>query len=184
MIAKYRSSLARQFTALKYSKIVGGNGHLFPSYFYWECDIRPTPLSRSYHILIFFGSDQIPRAFVLDPDIKKLAEGKSIPHLYSQFRANLCLYYPPGHEWNASMSITNDFVPWIYLWLMFFEQWLATGKWYGGGIHIDSIPSNIRGEKRKETHKRQKKYPIRRLADSIRDKRLKAFKKENSNNAR
>jgi len=179
MIAKHRSSLARQFAALKQSNIVGGNGHLFPSYFYWECNICPTPLSRTYRVLIFFGSDQIPRAFVLDPNLKKLADGKIIPHLYNQSRAHLCLYYPSAHEWDASMSIANNFVPWIYLWLMYFEQWLATGEWYGGGIHFDPPVGNVRVKKLKNRI-RPKKYPIRDLSYSVRDKRLKAFKKESN----
>jgi hypothetical protein len=175
VIAKHQSSLARQFAALKQSDIVGGSGRLFPSYFYWECDICPTPLSRTYHILIFLGSDQVPRAFVLDPNLKDLAEGKTIPHLYHQSKAHLCLYYPFNYEWKASMSIANDFVPWIYLWLMFFEQWLATGKWYGGGIHLDTPVGNVRTQKRK-ANKRPKKNLIRELAYKVRDKRLQGWR--------
>jgi hypothetical protein len=26
-------------------------------------------------------------------------------------------------------------VPWAYLWLFYFEHWLATDEWQGGGKH-------------------------------------------------
>jgi hypothetical protein len=26
-------------------------------------------------------------------------------------------------------------VPWLLLWLSFYELWLITGEWHGGGVH-------------------------------------------------
>jgi hypothetical protein len=32
------------------------------------------------------------------------------------------------------MSIAATIVPWLSLWLYYYEVWLATGAWEGGGI--------------------------------------------------
>jgi hypothetical protein len=33
------------------------------------------------------------------------------------------------------MLYTETIVPWISEWLMYYELWLSTGEWLGGGIH-------------------------------------------------
>jgi hypothetical protein len=33
------------------------------------------------------------------------------------------------------MMIANTIVPWSVLWLFYFEDWLCTGEWSGGGVH-------------------------------------------------
>ncbi|MDY0295864.1 MAG: hypothetical protein RB296_00975 [Acidobacteriota bacterium] len=33
------------------------------------------------------------------------------------------------------MIIAKTIVPWASEWLIFYELWLATGEWLGGGIH-------------------------------------------------
>jgi hypothetical protein len=33
------------------------------------------------------------------------------------------------------MYIADTIVPWAALWLVFYEYWLATGLWLGGGEH-------------------------------------------------
>jgi hypothetical protein len=32
------------------------------------------------------------------------------------------------------MSIADTIVPWTSEWLMYYEIWLATSDWYGGGV--------------------------------------------------
>ena len=34
--------------------------------------------------------------------------------------------------------ISNTIIPWTIEWLYFYELWLATGEWLGGGEHVDS----------------------------------------------
>ncbi|AIQ89412.1 protein of unassigned function [Methylobacterium oryzae CBMB20] len=34
------------------------------------------------------------------------------------------------------MLLGRTIVPWAILWLWFFEDWLATGEWRGGGVHV------------------------------------------------
>ena len=45
-----------------------------------------------------------------------------------------CLFYPAGREWRSDMKIATSIVPWLSLWLYYYEVWLATGEWEGGGI--------------------------------------------------
>jgi hypothetical protein len=178
-ILKYRAGLGYQFAALKQSAIAPGKGKLNASYFYWECDIQPTELGRTYKVLIFYGGDYVPRAFVLSPNLQKLAEGKEIPHLYSQEKGYLCLYHPGSGEWNASMSVANDFVPWIYMWLMFFEQWLVLDKWHGGGIHPIRSNNVIKSTMTKKPSKK-KTYPVhpmKKKAYKVYENRLKVHNK-------
>ena len=33
------------------------------------------------------------------------------------------------------MKIALTIVPWLSLWLFYYEVWRATGTWYGGGTH-------------------------------------------------
>jgi len=183
-IRKHRAGLGYQYAALKQSTIASGNGKLTSSYFYWECDIRPTELGRTYRVLIFYGGDHVPRAFVLSPNLQELAGNKKIPHLYSQEKGYLCLYHPQSGEWDSSMSIAKDFVPWIYAWLMFFEYWLVLGEWHGGGIH-PILP--VKPPSNKKSKKRNKKYranPIKEKADKVYENRLKAHKKELAKNVK
>ena len=64
---------------------------------------------------------------------------KELPHVYSQKEQRLCLYYPRGRcAWNSSMGIAKTIMPWTSEWLFFYELWLATGEWLGGGIHIET----------------------------------------------
>ena len=47
---------------------------------------------------------------------------------------HLCIYHRPSEEWNASHKI-SEIVPWISEWFYYYENWLVTAKWLGGGIH-------------------------------------------------
>ncbi len=33
------------------------------------------------------------------------------------------------------MRISETIVPWVNLWLFFFEEWLISNDWKGGGVH-------------------------------------------------
>ena len=36
------------------------------------------------------------------------------------------------------MRLVDTIVPWSILWLFYFEDWLETDEWKGGGMHPDS----------------------------------------------
>lgn len=83
--------------------------------------------------------------FVDDPDLTELAQGERIPHVYQQKPTRLCLYLPGTGQWSSDKWILKTIAPWAVLWLYFFEDWLATEEWKGGGMHP---------EHRNEKHKK------------------------------
>jgi hypothetical protein len=93
----------------------------------WTGELQPTALSRSYCVQIAYGPRGQPKVRVLE----NLAtyEARSLPHTYSD--GTLCLHQ--SHEWTATMSIADTIVPWTAEWLAYYEIWLVTGEWYGGG---------------------------------------------------
>ena len=101
----------------------------------WEFNARPTPLSRSYGVRICYRLAQSPQVFVLSPHLPTLAAGRKLPHVYQQDPPRLCLYLPSQGEWSATMRISETLVPWSVLWLYYFEDWLVTDEWSGGGVH-------------------------------------------------
>ena len=96
--------------------------------------LQPTEGSLTYKIKIAarVGSTMVD-VFVVDPNVTKLTQKLNIPHLYKN--GALCLYYPDYYEWNHTDSWADTLVPWSSLWLYYFEIWLATDEWLGGGIH-------------------------------------------------
>ena len=91
--------------------------------------LQPTPYSDRYTIQLEYRDRRRPKVSVLQPKLR-LAPGKTrLPHV---FRADdLCLHLPG--EWRPEMRISEYIVPWISLWLFFYETWLITGEWLGGG---------------------------------------------------
>jgi hypothetical protein len=95
----------------------------------WTGWLQPTPASRSYLVRIRYDGVSRPQVNVLDPPLV-IPEGKTgLPHVYPH--RELCLYYPG--EWNGRMLIGDTIIPWASEWLFFYELWLATGEWHGGG---------------------------------------------------
>ena len=45
----------------------------------------------------------------------------------------ICLYR--YSEFTSSKLLANTIVPWTIEWLYFYELWLTTGEWLGGGEH-------------------------------------------------
>lgn len=38
-------------------------------------------------------------------------------------------------EWTSEMPLAETIIPWASLWLFYFEDWLVTNGWKGGGEH-------------------------------------------------
>jgi hypothetical protein len=79
----------------------------------------------------------------MDPHLPTLASGRELPHVYEQDPTRLCLYLPGSGEWSSAMRISETIVPWSVLWLFYFEDWLATGDWGGGGIHPQARDARV-----------------------------------------
>lgn len=126
---------AQQFARLRQNASCVGEGSLRSGGLIWRFAMRPTPLSRKYRVRLEYHQGLVPHAFVEDPDLVLLADGRSIPHVYSQKPTRLCLYLPRKFEWQDWMRLDETFVPWIAVWLFYFEEWLLSNDWKGGGEH-------------------------------------------------
>lgn len=129
-------TLAQQYMFLKGSDL-GGAGSLRVTGLTWEYAERSTPLSREYTVRIEYERGDVPKVFVKEPDITVLAAGREIPHVYKN-PLRLCLYLPGSGEWDGTMRIDKTFVPWTSVWLYYFEEWLYSNEWKGGGVHPDT----------------------------------------------
>jgi hypothetical protein len=105
----------------------------------WRGTVQPTLLSIAYEIEISYQYLYQPKTRVLRP-ILETRNGQIIPHMYGQ--KYLCLYRPEYREWSSSMCIADVIVPWASLWLFYYEAWLATGEWKGGGEHPSDHDKN------------------------------------------
>lgn len=102
----------------------------------WVAKIRPTPFSKTYTVMITYRLWESPRVWVIGDELEKL-EAIDFPHKYEidaeNKRVRICLYR--YNEFNVFKVIANTVVPWTVEWLYFYELWLATGEWFGGGEH-------------------------------------------------
>lgn len=128
-------SAAQQYLALRSNPICTGHGRLGRGQVLWTWQAAPSALSCIYTLHVEFKEGGTPKVFVDQPDLVALAEGRKLPHVYSESPTQLCLYLPSSGEWHGSLLITNTVVPWASLWLYFFEEWLVSDDWKGGGVH-------------------------------------------------
>lgn len=116
----------------------------------WEGEIQPTPICQIYRISIVFWFDKHPTTKVISPQLL-IREGEKLPHVYSQIKKQLCLYYPIDKEWHSSLWIAETIVPWASEWLYHYENWTVTGNWQGGGIDHESPEKPATLEEKKNT---------------------------------
>jgi hypothetical protein len=126
---------AKQLLHLRKSEIARGDGDVRGGDLTWLFEASPTPLSRNYRVCIKLTQGQSPRIVIEDPNLVELAGGRKLPHVYGEAPVSLCLYHPQRREWTPADRLDLTVVPWIYLWLFFFEEWLTSDDWKGGGEH-------------------------------------------------
>jgi hypothetical protein len=95
--------------------------------------IQPSPRSLIYQFKINYKIGNRPQIKITNPELKKNFKNDRIPHVYSG--NELCLYYPKYKEFTSKQPIVDYIIPWISLWLYYYEIWHATGEWLGGGFH-------------------------------------------------
>ncbi|MGE2417560.1 hypothetical protein ACME8Z_19815 [Enterobacter hormaechei] len=139
-------SLGAQFYSLK-ARFREGSGRIvnFNRTLVWECDISPGPFCRQYRLMIRYTKGYAPECIVLSPDLDELSAGRKIPHTYGLDTITgcrkLCLFLPKSKtidglsEWRPQLRISDTVIPWASLWLLYFEDWLFSGEWKGGGAH-------------------------------------------------
>ena len=124
-----------QWMRLRSSPISRGHGLVHRGELAWDFAATPSPLGRTYEVHIRYQQTGTPEVTVRSPNLNALAEGRDLPHVYSWKPVRLCLYDPGSGEWSPEKSIADTIVPWVYLWLFYFEDWLFSNEWQGGGRH-------------------------------------------------
>ncbi|MCK1634611.1 hypothetical protein [Bradyrhizobium sp. 162] len=86
--------------------------------------------------------DAQPRVQVLKPLLERHPDYEEgpIPHVYRNSSnpelPYLCLFSPALREWDIKDLIAHTTIHWAAQWLYFYEGWLVTKKWLGGGRHV------------------------------------------------
>ncbi|MCJ2130987.1 hypothetical protein [Methylobacterium sp. E-045] len=135
---------AQHHLNLKANPICKGRGASGPGGLSWQFTTSPDPLGRLYDLRIVQAPRRSPQVFVDAPDLRAIAGGRKLPHVYSQSPVSLCLYLPGTGEWEPWMLLDRTVVPWSILWLRYYEEWLFSDDWKGGGMHPPSRPASGR----------------------------------------
>ena len=96
----------------------------------WTGSVKPSPSSTEYVVEVSYSVDRRPKVRIVSPllvDPPKLSE----IHRYKD--GTLCLHL--HEQWNQTFFMADKIMPWILEWLVFYEGWLLTGEWLGGGEH-------------------------------------------------
>ena len=103
----------------------------------WVGSLNPTIWSPKYKIKIIYIMKSKPQVTVIKPELLYAKEKKHLPHVYPE--NVLCLFDPKKKEWNDRQFIAHTIIPWTSLWLFYYEDWLYTGNWLGGGRHPNKV---------------------------------------------
>jgi hypothetical protein len=94
-------------------------------------------MNAAYEVVIQYRVGTWPKAYVPGDQLQPLEPGGKIPHTYAPTEP--CLFYPGRASWRSDMKLSHTIIPWLSLWLTFYEMWRATGEWYGGGISHGAV---------------------------------------------
>lgn len=101
---------------------------------YWSGYLCPTPMSRTYHVTLEYKVKKRPRVTLIGENLQGL-DKSSFPHKFhidqQKKQVDICLHL--GHEFGENMLIADTIVPWAIEWLYYYEIWLTTDEWCGGG---------------------------------------------------
>ena len=93
----------------------------------WIGQLRPSERSAPYTVRITYTLRNYPQVRVLDPPI--IDEHEFVPHVHNT--GELCVY--DDHDWSPRLQLIDSIVAWTIEWLLFWELFLATGRWFGEG---------------------------------------------------
>ncbi|MBQ6181152.1 hypothetical protein [Ruminococcus flavefaciens] len=133
-----RLSLAQQKAALCQT-FANSKCKIINNKLIWKSQVQPTHLSRKYNIELQYSINSLPRIYILGDALKKL-DDPNFPHNYgvdvAKKKVEICLFR--YKEFTNSMLLSNTVIPWAIEWLFYYEIWLTTGEWQGGGEHPES----------------------------------------------
>lgn len=102
----------------------------------WIGKVQPTPLSRIYTVVVKFRMWEPPQVWVIGDELQNL-DSPDFPHKYEidvdKKMVRICLYR--YREFSTYKFLSKTIIPWTIEWLYFYEIWLATNEWFGGGEH-------------------------------------------------
>jgi len=182
-MSKYlHNNHAQHFESLKLCPLSSNSsGVIGKDSFYWEFDVKPFPFSKIYQVLLIWDfSQNNPKVYILNDEVHIVAKERIIPHLYSQDKLQLCLYKPSYNQFSMNMSLCKTIIPWTYLWISYYEEWVYSDKWKGGGIHIETIQTDKKNSplKKVAVNKRIKKKKVKKSEiDKIYEKRRRVYLK-------
>ena len=99
--------------------------------------VRPRPGTREYLVRIEYVLEGQPVTVVESPRLEHRPDQPTIPHTYPPFGdypRRPCLHHPEDLSWTPAKALAHTIVPWLLSWLVFYEIWLASGQWLGGGF--------------------------------------------------
>lgn len=135
-VREKRITITQQLAALKHAYPEGECISHNNMNFVWRAKVQPTPLSKEYNIRLIYCKNNSPEVWVVGNELEKL-DDPNFPHKYKIDKDNkkvkLCLYR--FQEFNRTKYLSDTIIPWTIEWLYFYEIWLATGEWCGGGDH-------------------------------------------------
>lgn len=106
---------------------------------FWSGKITPTALSKEYTVVLVYHPGNSPKVWVIGEELEKL-DDPNFPHKFDvdvkSKMVRICLYR--YSEFNSSKLLANTIIPWTVEWLYYYELWLATGEWLGGGEHPET----------------------------------------------
>ena len=103
------------------------------NYFEVLIKLQPTIISKPYGIKICLDKFLGVSVFVVNEKLEVAKNRKKLPHVYSHTEQKLCLYSWKKRQWTKEKLISTTIIPWASEWLEFYELWLISGKWLGGG---------------------------------------------------
>lgn len=137
---------AQQYLRLRSASPLGGRGQLSPGQLVWFYSAQPSLIGRLYDLELRYQQGGQPQVIVSNPHLPSLAGGKDLPHVFQQDPTRLCLFLPGTREWTAQRALADTVLPWSLLWLYYFEVWLSSGEWTGGGMHPSEQRPRNRGK--------------------------------------
>ncbi len=129
MTVPHRRRLSTVQQAIGLRRLGHGRVDLVRDELRYECELRPTELSRTYTCVVSYRLGTPPVVRVIDPPLAADEDG-ALPHYYHD-TSSLCLY--DRGDWTSGMSLAATVIPWTIEWLYFYELWRATGVWHGSG---------------------------------------------------
>ena len=96
--------------------------------------VQPTALSDTYLVRITYEIQRTPQVDIEEPLLQRRDPHERIPHTYDGDRP--CTFRPRV-DWRSDRSLAL-IVPWVSMWLFFYEVWFVTAEWLGGGVGHDT----------------------------------------------